>query len=427
MSSKLNPAGSALVYTTYLGGSYFDVGNGIAVDAGGNAYVTGATQSADFPTTAGAFQPTFAGPSGLSDAFVTKLDPTGSALVYSTYLSSALSSAIAVDTEGNAYVTGQTGSVNFPTTAGVFQPIYSGGGDAFVTKINPTGTALIYSTYLGGNDIDFSTAIAADTDGNAYVTGTTASANFATTTGVFQPIYSGGGGDAFVTKINPAGSALVYSTYLGGSSGGNGGEGIAVDADGNAYVAGFTASTNFPTTPGAFQSVYAGGFGFAFVTKFNPTGSGLVYSTYLGGSDNKGMGINNWGTGIAIDAAGNAYVTGFTFANNFPTTLDAIQPLLAGSWDAFVTKLNSTGSGLVYSTYLGGGNGDDGTGIAVDAQGNAYVTGETASENFPITPGAFQRFYAGPRLGQIRSDGDAFVAKFVDVALPPSPAVPSPP
>ena len=411
--TKLNSTGSALVYSTYLGGNDVDAGHGIAVDANGNAYVTGLTTSTNFPTTPGAFLsvPGF--------GFVTKLDPTGSTLVYSTYLGPSTQGAgIAVDAQGNAYVTGQTGST-LPTTPGAIQPVFGGGPvDAFVMKLNPAGSGLVYSTYLGGSDVDFATGIAVDTSGNAYVTGP-AGAGFPTTPGAFQPA-SGGSNHAFVTKLNPDGSALVYSTYLGGN-GSDFGAGIAVDADGNAYVTGGTTSTDFPTTPGALQPVITGGFGYAFVTKLNPAGSALVYSSYLGGTNGSGMGVNNRGAGIAISAAGSAYVTGFTFSNNFPTTPDAVQPTFAGNWDAFVTILNPAGSALVYSTYLGGFNGDSGTGIAVDAAGNAYVAGETGSSNFPTTPGAFQPFFHGGG-GPNRSDGDAFVAKFTDVVPPPPPA-----
>ena len=264
--TKLNATGTALVYSTYLGGTSVENGNGIAVDAAGNAYVTGTTLSTDFPTTPGAYQ-TASG--GGEDAFVTKLNATGTALVYSTYLGGSGSDdglGIAVDAAGNAYATGQTASTNFPTTTGAYQTTFGGVEDAFVAKLNATGTALVYSTYLGGTGFDIGIGIAVDTAGSAYVTGVTESTDFPTTPGAFQTIY-GGGEDAFVTKLNPTGTALVYSTYLGGS-GLDGGNGIAVDAAGNAYVTGATGSPDFPTTPGAFQTTYGGGIYDAFVTKF---------------------------------------------------------------------------------------------------------------------------------------------------------------
>src|SRR5213078_311962 len=288
---------------------------------------------------------------------------------------------IAVDALGNAYVTGFTGSANFPTTAGAFQTTFGGIVDAFVTKFNPPGTGLVYSSYLGGSGVDDGLGIAVDALRNAYVTGFTGSTNFPTTAGAFQTTF-GGTEDAFVTKLNPMGTGLVYSTYLGGS-GVDDGFGIAVDALRNAYVTGFTGSTNFPTTAGAFQTT-GGDTVDAFVTKLNPTGTGLVYSTYLGGSS------DDEGLAIAVDALGNAYVTGITFSTNFPATAGAFQTTLGGTEDAFVTTLNATGSLLVYSTYLGGSDVDDGLGIAVDARGNAYVTGFTGSTNFPTTAGAFQ-------------------------------------
>ena len=264
-----------LSYSTYLGSSDEEGETRIAVDAAGNAYVAGETVSSNFPTTAGAFQTTFGGGVfGAGDAFVTKLNPTGSALVYSTYLGGSSSDAgygIAVDAAGNAYVTGGTGSTDFPTTIGAFQTTKGGGfRDAFVTKLNPTGSALVYSTYLGGSGVNNGFGIAVDTLGNAYVTGQTFSTDFPTTPGAIQTTFGGGGGffrggDAFVTKLNPTGSALVYSTYLGGL-GSDTGFAIALEYP-NAYVTGHTESFNFPTTTGAFQTMHGGGFQDAFVTK----------------------------------------------------------------------------------------------------------------------------------------------------------------
>jgi len=422
--TKLNPTGSGLVYSTYIGGGNgYTVGRGIAVDAAGNAYITGESQSSGFPTTPGAFQPANAGVTG--NAFVTKLDPTGSALVYSTYLGGSAydrGHGIAVDADGNAYITGSASSDNFPTTVGAFQPAYGGLGDAFVTKLNPTGSALVYSSYLGGSGSgtgsisgeDDGNGIAVDAGGNAYVTGTTFSADFPTTAGAFQTTFGGGG--PFVTKIDPTGSVLVYSTFLGNGGGGNA---IAVDADGNAYVTG-GAGAGFVTTAGAFQTAFASGHNDAFVTKLDPTGSALVYSTYLGGDGDED------GHAIVVDAGRNAYVAGRTTSSNFPTTLGAFQTTYAGgsdvfsAGDAFVTQLDSTGSVLAYSTYLGGRTVDSGAGIAVDAGGNVYVSGATNSLDFPTTPGAFQP--VGHTGNGFHSNSfDAFVAKFVDEAPPPPP------
>ncbi len=403
--TKLNAAGTAINYSTYLGGNGADYGYRIAVDGAGSAYVTGFTQSSNFPTTAGAFQTSHGSDGGLYDAFVTKLNATGTALSYSTYLggnNQDEGSGIAVDGAGNAYVTGYTSSTNFPTTTGAFQTNYGGAPDAFVTKLNATGTTLVYSTYLGGSGGARANGLAVDASGNAYITGYTYSSNFPTTAGAFQTS-SGGTEDAFVTKLNAAGAALIYSTYLGGDSYDDG-YAIAVDGAGSAYVTGFTQSSNFPTTAGAFQSSHAsdGGTDDAFVTELNAAGTALSYSTYLGGNQ------FDLGTGIAVDSAGNAYVIGYTASTDFPTTAGAFQTSHGsdgGLYDAFVTKLNATGTALSYSTYLGGNNQDEGSGIAVDGAGNAYVTGYTSSTNFPTTTGAFQTSYSG---GQ----DAAFVAKF---------------
>ncbi|HHT9110520.1 MAG TPA: SBBP repeat-containing protein, partial [Candidatus Brocadiaceae bacterium] len=388
--TKINADGSALVYSTYLGGGGTDSGHGIAVDTAGNAYVAGYTLSTNFPT-AHALQGNNAGG---TDAFITKLNADGSALVYSTYLGGGGTDSghgIAVDTTGNAYVTGNTSSANFPT-AHALQGNKAGNWDVFITKINPAGSALVYSTYLGGRDYDFNNGVVVDAAGNTYTTGFTYSDDFPTANALRES--NAGDADAFVTKLNAAGSALVYSTYLGGH-GDDDGAGIAVDTAGNVYVTGGTESTNFPTAH-ALQGSNAGDAD-AFVAKLNADGSALVYSTYLGGHNDDN------GEGIAVDTAGNVYVTGGTESTNFPTA-HALQGSNAGDADAFVAKLNADGSALVYSTYLGGHNDDNGEGIAVDTAGNAYITGDTDSTNF-FTANAIQGSNAG--------GADAFVAKIL--------------
>jgi Beta-propeller repeat len=412
--TKLNPAGSSLAYSTYLGGTSRGIGDlpgdtglGIEVDSQGTAYVTGETTSDDFPTTAGALDTTLGGP---VDAFVAKLNPAGSGLAYSTYLGGSSFDAgegIALDATGAAYVTGYSDSYSsdFPTTAGAFDTSPNGDVDAFVTKLNPVGSGLEYSTYLGGSASDFpgGTSIAVDAAGAAYVTGFTVSPDFPTAAGAFDTSYNPGDGqdpltgtEGFVTKLNPAGSGLAYSTYLGGSAF-DAGLGIAVDAAGAAYITGNTLSVDFPTTAGAFDTSF-NGFGDAFVTKLNPAGSALAYSTYLGGS--------TFGNDIVVDSQGAAYVTGQTDSTDFPTTAGAFDTEFNGYLDAFVTKLNPAGTGLAYSTYLGGSDLDNGLGIAVDAAGAAYVAGDTVSPDFPTTAGAFDDDFSGPRF-------DAFVTKLV--------------
>jgi hypothetical protein len=391
--SKLNASGSALVYSTYLGGDSYDYGASIAVDSAGNAYVTGDTHSSNFPTV-NALQGALA---GSENAFVSKLNPSGSALVYSTYLGGGndVGQGIAVDSSGNAYVTGFTTSSNFPT-ANALQGALAGSQNAFVSKLNASGSALLYSTYLGGSNYDYAEGIGVDPSGNAYVAGYTGSTNFPTAN-AFQSTFGGGVYDAFVSKLNASGSALVYSTYLGGNSY-DLGQSIAVDAAGNAYVTGFTTSSTFPTV-NPLQAALTGTGG-VFVSKLNASGSALVYSTYLGGASNYDI-----GAGIAVDTAGNAYITGDTNSSIFPTTVNAFQGSYGGSGDSFVSEIDASGSALVYSSYLGGSGEDQGYGIAVDTAGNAYVTGWTTSSNFP-TVNALQATCAS--CGDL---ADAFVAK----------------
>jgi hypothetical protein len=421
--TKLNATGTALEYSTYLGGSGKDYGYGIALDPSGDAFIVGTTTSSNFPVTSGAFQRTCGGNSCASgDGFVTELNSSGSGLVYSTYIGGSgvnQANAIALDSSGNAYITGYTKSSSFPITAGVFQPKCSscsaGTVDSYVTELNSSGSALVYSSYLGGNNGDTGYAIAVDAAGNAYVTGYTYSTNFPTTTGAFQRT-SGAKSVAFVTKVNATGTAMSYSTYLGGTGTSTNAcaacaTGIAVDPAGEAFVVGLTWETNFPTTAGAYQTTFAGGFHDAFVTKMNASGSGVVYSTYIGGTGDDGA------TSVTIDSAGTAYIKGNTFSTNFPATPGSFQHTLSGSnnSDAFVAVLNPAGSALDYSTYIGGSANEYGSAtamIAIDSQipPNIYITGYSDSTNFPVTPGAYQTKLAG--------QNDGFVAKFA-----PSPNV----
>ena len=339
--AKMDASGSTVLYSTYLGGGSNDIGYGIALDPSENAYVTGYTQSSDFPITGGAYQTTYSGGAGYN-AFVAKLNPAGggtSDLVYSTYLggnSFTIGAGIAVDLSGCAYVTGTTSS-GFDITGGAFQIAYGGGtNDAFVTKLNASGSALLYSTYLGGGDYNNGCSIAVDSTGCAYVRGYTSASDFPTTPGAYQTVY-GGNGDAFISKMNASGSALLYSTYLGGSGFDGGGWGIAIDLSGNAYVTGYTESTDFPTTSGAYQTA-SGGVGDTFVSELNASGNNLLYSTYLGGNS------SDYGYSIAVDSPGNVYVTGYTDSTNFPTTGGAYQTGYDGSGgnSAFVAKFDAS-------------------------------------------------------------------------------------
>jgi Beta-propeller repeat len=444
---KFNTAGSALIYSTYLGGSGNDTANAIAVDSAGNAYVTGSTTSTNFPTAAPfqAANHAVAPTNYPSNAFVAKLNASGSALVYSTYLGGSgptgssvqydTAYAIAVDGAGNAYVAGATASPDFPTL-NPFQAKYNGGSiigsNAFVAKLDASGSALVYSTYLGGSFSDGANGIAVDSAGSAYVVGSTGSTDFPTlnpfqaTNNASTPVNElTHPSTAFLTKFSAAGSTLVYSTYLGGT-GNEGASGIAVDSGGNAYITGSTSSTDFPTVnplQATNHSTSTANPYTAFVTKFNAAGSALTYSTYLGGS------INDQATAIAVDSAGNAYVAGFTYSSDFPT-VNALQTTNNGAIhntnNAFVSILDNYGNALEFSTYLGGSGtsqavpcpntvptcsvygGDGATAIGVDGRGDVYVTGSTYSTDFP-TAMAFQ--------GTNKGNGTAFVTK-IEPTLP---------
>ena len=390
--SKLNAAGNALVYSTYLGGRVDDEALAIAVDNGGNAYVTGATTSSDFPT-ANAVQPSFGG--GV-DGFVAELNSSGSALVYSTYLGGSATDigyGIAVGPSGSASVTGVTNSSNFPIVAAM-RATEAGGMDAFVTKLAPGGRSIAYSTYLGGSGDDGGARIALDSAGNTYVVGSTSSPNFPTVN-AFQATY-GTNVDAFVAKLNSAGSSLIYSTFLGGS-GYDTAVGLAIDGTGSAYVSGYTSSTDFPTFNPAEWANSGGGD--AFVAKLTPAGNGVVYSTYLGGAS------IDLSYGVGVDALGDAFVGGVTGSTNFPIA-SPVQGVNGGGSDAFLTELDPSG-GIRFSTYLGGSADDGALALAVDTSGNAYLTGFTRSTNFP-TASAYQV--------SSRGSDDVFVAKFPPAA-----------
>ncbi|MDP3000262.1 MAG: SBBP repeat-containing protein [Bryobacterales bacterium] len=382
-----------LSYSTYLGGFRNDRAWGMAVDSSGCAYLVGESLSTNFPA-ANALQ---AVSKGNTDVFVTKLNASGTGMVFSTYLGGTdvdVGSGIALDVAGNIYITGYTRSAAFPTTAGVYRTVKSGGEDAFVAKLAPTGGSLVYSTFVGASGNDRAQAIAVDASGNAHIAGYTNSVAFPTISAA-QAAF-GGSTDAFAAKLNTTGTALVYSTFLGGSSNDTAG-GIAVDSSGNAYIAGQTQSPNFPVRS-AYQTNKAGG-GDAFVAKLSAAGA-FIFSTYLGG---KGA---DSAKAIALDAS-NIYLTGNTYSIDFPTSTGAFQRAKSGEYDAFVTKMNSAGTALVWSTYLGGAESDDGTAIAVDGSGIPYVAGFTASHNFPVS-NAPQASFGGLR--------DAFVAVLTSTA-----------
>ncbi|MBI2271476.1 MAG: PKD domain-containing protein [Bacteroidetes bacterium] len=391
---KLNPTGTAIIYSTNLGGSGSELGYSIAVTASNEVIIAGNTDSPNFPVTAGAFQPAFGG--GFSDVFISKLNATGSALIYSTYLGGVdnddltwMGDGLAINSAGEAFVTGVTASANFPVKAGSFDTGYNGVRDGFVTKLNPTGTALIYSTFLGGTSSDNGSGIAIDAAGAAYVTGSTGSINFPTTAGSYDNSYNGAQ-DAFVTKLNAAGSGLVYSTYVGGFNFEEAFS-IAVNPANEAFVVGTTQSINFPITPGVFNTVF--NMASAFVFRLNNTGSTFIYSVFLGHANNA--------NGIAVNNFDEAYITGNTNSAipvvppDYPTTSCAFDTSPNGGSDFFLSKLNSTASILLYSTYIGGNNSDYSSikpvlRIGGCGDDEVVMCGTSHSGNFPTTAGVVQ-------------------------------------
>ena len=394
--TKINSAGTGIAYSTYLGGNAVDTGSAIAVNAAGEAFVTGDTNSTNFPTAS----PLRATLSGLVDVFLVKLNASGNALLYSSYLGgSATESAkgVAVDGTGAMYISGFTTSTNLPNL--LAGQALSGETDGFVMKLTSTGQQVLFSTYVGGSLLDYVLAMAVDANQNIYVTGRSTSTNLPQSGG-FQA-GNAGEDDAFVCKLNSAG-ARVYWTYIGGAES-DAGRSIAVDSAGAAFVGGDTSSTNFPVTAGAFQTTLAGGID-VFAVKLNPSGAALDYATYIGGSSSE------LGYGIAINSSGHAYLTGHTVSANFPV-VSSVKASEPGAFDAFVIKLAPNGAKAVYSTLAGGSSADTSNAIAVDSQGSAYITGLTLSTNISTIPG---NAFSGSQ--------DAFFMKFSDCSILLTPA-----
>lgn len=494
-------AAQRLGYSSFLGGGSVDAANAIAVDRDGNVYIAGQTDSGDFPVTAGALQvknggtPTTLfriGATGSTDVFVAKIAAGGRRVVWSTYLGGSGDDAarsIAVDEQGNVYVAGVTRSENFPVTAAAFQRTatfrLSQESRGFIAKLNPAGTALLYSTYLGGSGANQIESLALGADGSAYVTGTTTSPDFPVTPGAWQTSYPPSrspffdAAQGFVAKVHPLGGSLVYSTFL---TGGNGSQptSIAVDEEGSAVVAGSTQSPNFPITPGAFQDT-PGPVPQAFLTKVHPAGVALIWSTFLGQDyvAAKGVAVSPVGEiyvagqmgpperlrgfvsrltrdgglvysralggapgleprAVAVDAEENVVVAGFASAPDLAVTVDSISgsfenapcyqevrtpfqnsTITFNCGDAFVTKLDGGGT-LVFASYFGGNESDVPRSVAVDGGGGFYVTGSTRSTNLPVTEGAIQPLLNRATCGYSNSPtafsanycGDAFIARF---------------
>lgn len=387
--SKLNAAGTALVYSTYIGGTSCDYGKGIHVDSEGRAYLTGITYSNDFPTQNALFEKN----AGNSDAFIAKLDASGKNLIYSTFLggsSDESGQSVTADQSGAVFVTGWTQSHDFPVQDALIGHL-SGKRDAFVTKIDPFGSALLFSTYLGGDSLDFAKDITIGSSGTVWVTGYTGSSDFPVKNALISTF--SGKLDAFVTRLSSTHPDLLFSTFLGGTSC-DIGNAIAADPDGFAYITGYTDSADFPFKNGWDDSL--SGKTDAFVVKINSSDNSIVYSTFLGGTS------DDSGCDVAVDSKGAAYITGYTYSQDFPTQKSRKEGL-TGNRDAFVTKIAPAGSSLSYSALLGGTSCDCGRGIAVDQSGSAYITGYTSSDDFP-TMNAFREILAGK--------DDAFVTKF---------------
>ena len=403
--TKLTADGTDIFYSTFLGGDDIEAAHHIDVDAQGNAYVVGEHEKLgaplEFPITDGAFDATF---NGGVDGFITKIDGTGGALVYSTFLGSPAAESVKVvrvDDEGSVYVVGESDG-SFPTTVGAYDHVFNGGGaDGFLAKLNPAGSELLYATYFGGSGRERVRSMVLDDTGCAYIAGITESQDLPTSPGAFQPERAGGS-DVFVIKLDASGDPPVYTTYLGGNQDEDDAN-IAIDSGGNAYVTGSTRGFGFPTTRGALSTVVAGARD-AFVAKFSAAGQTLLYSTFLGGSN------DDVGAAIAVDREGSIYVIGSTRSADFPVTADADDPTYAGAFDIFVSKLSSSGDRLLYSSYFGGGDSlrIASNGLVLTSEEKAVVAGvfEFLGRNdFPVTPGAFRRF-------RPRGPFDVFAAKF---------------
>ncbi|MGA1819375.1 MAG: fibronectin type III domain-containing protein [Thermoplasmatota archaeon] len=387
--TKLNATGDGLRYSTFIGGSGFDTGVAITVDRYGFAYVGGVTDSTDFPITPGAYDNTL--DSENKDIFMLKLGQNGESLQYSTFFGGGGEDAvhrITADDEGYVFFAGMTASTDLPVTPGCYDNTYNGGlNDAFAARLTPGGNSLVFSTYLGGSGDDKAFGIDIDDKGSPYIFGELSSKDFPTTPGAFDNSHNGGEWDCFLSKLTPQGNSLVYSTYIGGGKNEQA-QGIKVDSEGYAYLTGATTSGSFPLSAGAFDRSQ-GGARDAFVTKVNISGDIIIYSTFLG-DDNDEVGY-----GIDVDHEGYAYVVGTTESRNFPVTDFVLYRTSRGNVDIFITKVNRQGTGLRYSTYYGGNGDDMGTGIAVDRNSCATITGTTNSHNFPTSEGAFEETYVG--------------------------------
>ena len=401
-----NPSASMvidpLIFSTFIGGEAFESLYDMKKDSDGNLVVCGTSPGFGFPTTLGAYSET--AQTGGDDAFISKLSADGSQLIFSTFFggtSQELCQGLALDNNDDIYIVGTTGSNNLPVTEGSYDETYNTDGfssnsDIFVTKLNSSGTALIYSTYLGDNGMDFGRSIAIDPIGNAYIAGSSKSFNFPTTSGAFDVSYNGAGwNNVVVSKLNASGSDLIYSTYVGGSSGDDATK-IALGPDGSAFVTGTAFSANFPTTPGSIKPVKTGNRD-AFVFRLNPEGSALVYSTFIGGND-----LDD-GYSLTVDSDNNAYVTGLTISADYSVTQGVFNSVAGNGENVFISKINPSGSQFLFSGLMGGNNRDVGHNIALSSDNHILLCGETNSANFQVTSNA--------HMSTLQGIHDTFVAK----------------
>ncbi|MFX1251048.1 MAG: SBBP repeat-containing protein, partial [Promethearchaeota archaeon] len=399
---KLSADGASLLYSTFIGGSYRDLGYSLALDSANNVYLTGYTSSSDFSTTPGAYDTTH---NGKDDVFVCKLSADGASLLYSTFIGGSgddYGHSLALDSANNVYLTGHTYSSDFPATPGAYNTTNGGQCDVFVCKLSADGASLLYSTFIGGNYHDLGYSLALDSTDNAYFAGYTSSSDFPTTPGAYD-ITNNGGRDVFVCKLSADGASLLYSTFIGGS-GDDYGHSLALDSANNVYLTGYTHhsySSDFPTTPGAYDITHNGQDD-VFVCKLSADGASLLYSTFIGGS------YRDFGYSLALDNVNNVCILGTTeyhsYSDNFPTTPDAYDSTHNGEFDVFVCKLSTDGTSLLHSTFIGGYWNDFGRSLALDSTNNAYFAGHTSSDDFPTTPGAYATTSSG---------SDVFVCKIL--------------
>jgi hypothetical protein len=423
--SKLNSKLTALLASTFIGGSSDDIANALAIDSSGNVYVAGITNSSDYPTTPGAYDTSY---NGSGKGFISKLNSNLTTLLASTFIGGSGNysapvqaidesvSALAIDSAGNVYVAGSTGSSDYPTTPGAYDTSYDDEynneydqyPDAVISKFNSSLTTLLASTFIGGSYGDYAYALAIDSSGNVYVAGITSSGDYPTTPGAYDRSDHG----AFISKLNSNLTTLLASTRIGGSLS-DYAYALAIDSSGNVYVRGYTHSPDYPTTPGAYNTSYNGS-GKGFISKLNSNLMTLLASTYIGGS-----GADYPPYALAIDASGNVYVTGDTKSSDYPTTPGAYDTSYNGGGDGFISKFNSNLTTLLTSTFIGGSGGDHISALAIDTSGNVCVAGYTQSSDYPTTPGAYdtngRQFFT--------NNSQLFISKIGNIPLSPSPVI----